>query len=118
MGDRPLFFDLSQGVYGDIPDAETGSWQIPKIEQFPYTLDQLVTRSGKQVFNMPLPEDRALNREERNVIEREGLCVGCHQYYDTPGWGKIIRKYGRAETAEQHERMVSEAIKMFMENTE
>ena len=118
MGDRPLFFDLSQGVYGDIPDAETGSWQIPKIEQFPYTLDQLVTRSGKQVFNMPLPEDRALNRGERNVTEREGLCIGCHQYYNTPGWEKIIGKYGRAETAEQHERMVSEAIKMLMENTE
>ena len=60
---------------------------------------------------------RALNREERNVTEREGLCVGCHQYYNTPGWEKIITKYGRAETAEQHEDMVSEAIKLLMENT-
>jgi len=48
----------------------------------------------------------------------ERLCIGCHQYYNTPGWEKIIGQYGRAETAEQHERMVSEAIKMFMDNTE
>ena len=67
---------------------------------------------------MPLPEDRALNRGERNVTEREGLCIGCHQHYNTPGWEKIIRKYGRAETAEQHEQMVSEAIKLLMENTD
>jgi hypothetical protein len=114
LGDSPLFQDLSKGVYGDIPNIKTGRWQTPKIEDFPYALDQLVLRSGKQIQNMPLPEDRPLNQEERNLVEREGLCIGCHQYYGTPEWENIVKKYGKAETAEQHEKMVSEAIKSLM----
>ncbi len=110
LGDSPLFQDLSKGVYGDIPNIKTGRWQTQKIEDFPYALDQLVVRSGKQIQNMPLPEDRPLNQEERNLVEREGLCIGCHQYHGTPGWEKIVEKYGRAKTAEQHEKIVSEAI--------
>lgn len=117
LGDKPLFQDLSKGVYGDIPGAKTGRWQTPKIEDFPYALDQLVVRSGKQIQNMPLPEDRSLNQEERDLVEREGLCMGCHQHHGTPEWYNIIEKYGRAETAEQHERIVSEAIKSLMEKS-
>ncbi|MFQ5962752.1 MAG: hypothetical protein ACE5KZ_00530 [Candidatus Scalinduaceae bacterium] len=117
MGDSPLFQDLSKGVYGDIPGAKTGIWQVSKIENFPYALDQLVVRSGKQTQNMPLPEDRPLNHEERHHVEREGLCIGCHQYQGTPGWERIVKKYGKASTAEQHEKIVSEAIKSFMEKS-
>jgi len=117
LGDSPLFQDLSKGVYGDIPNIKTGRWQTPKIEDFPYALDQLVLRSGKQIQNMPLPEDRPLNQEERNLVEREGLCMGCHQHHGTPEWQKIVEKYGRAETAEQHEKIVSEAIKSLMEKS-
>ncbi|HHT9104246.1 MAG TPA: hypothetical protein ACFYD7_12765 [Candidatus Wujingus californicus] len=116
LGDSPLFQDLSKGVYGDIPNIKTGMWQTPKIEDFPYALDQLVVRSGKQIQNMPLPEDRPLNQEERNLVEREGTCIGCHQYYGTPEWNKIIEKYGRAETVEQHEEIVSKAIVSLIEN--
>ena len=117
LGDSPLFQDLSKGVYGDIPDAETGRWQTEKIEDFPYSLEQLVTRSGKQLQNMPLPEDRPLNQNERALVEREGLCLGCHEYHGTPEWENIIKKYGRAETAEQHDKIISEAIKSLMEKT-
>jgi hypothetical protein len=106
---------LSAGVYGDIPDAKTGRQQIPGIEDFPHSLDQLVVRSGEQIQNMPLPEDQPLNQEERNLVEREGLCIGCHQHYGTPEWENMVKKYGRAETAEQHEKIVSEAMKSLME---
>ncbi len=115
LGESPLFQDLSKGVYGDIPDTATGRWQTGKIEDFPYSMEQLVTRSGKQVQNMPLPEDRPLNRDERSLVEREGLCVGCHQFHGTPEWDNIINKYGRAKTTEQHDDIVSEAIKSLME---
>ena len=117
LGDAPLFQDLSKGVYGDIPGAKTGKWQVPKIEDFPNALDQLVTRSGKQVQNMPLPEDRSLNQKERGLAEREGVCIGCHQYYGTEEWEKIVKKFGRAETAERHDKIVSEAIKSLMEKS-
>jgi len=115
LGDRPLFQDLSHGVYGDIPGAESGRQQVPAIQDFPYALDQLVTRSGKQVQNMPLPGDRPLNRKERNLVEREGLCIGCHQYSGSGGWARIVRKYGRAGTPEEHDRMVSRALRSLMQ---
>jgi hypothetical protein len=117
LGDRPLFHDLSKGVYGDIPGAKTGTWQVPKILDFPYAPDQMITQSGKQVFNMPLPEDRPLNSEERNLIEREGLCIGCHQSYGSPEWEAIVKKYGRALTAEQHNRILSEALQSLMDRS-
>jgi hypothetical protein len=115
LGDSPLFQDLSKGVYGDIPDAETGSWQVPRIEEFPYAVDQLVTRSGVQTQNMPLPEDAPLSEEQRERVEREGVCIACHRYYGTDEWQKIIEEYGKAETPEQHDSIVSEAIKRLME---
>lgn len=113
--DKPVFQDLSQGIYGDIPGAKTGRWQVPKIEDFPYTMDQLVTRSGKQVNNMPLVEDRPLNAKQRNLAEREGACIGCHQYYGTPEWERIVKKFGKAETPEDHDKIVAEALKSLFE---
>ena len=118
QGNKPMFQNLAKGVYGDIPNAKTGKWQVPKIEDFPYSLDQLVTRDGKQIQNMPLPSDRPLNKEERNLVEREGLCIGCHKHYGTKQWNRIIKKYGKATTAKQHEQIVSEAIKSLMESLE
>jgi mono/diheme cytochrome c family protein len=110
-GDKPMFVDMAEGFYGDIPGAKTGKWQVPKIPEFPYTLDQLVTRSGKQVQNMPHQEDRPLNAEERNKVEREGLCVACHRHYNTPLWEDVRKKVGPALTPEQHDRAVEEALK-------
>ena len=43
--------------------------------------------------------------------------MGCHQHHGTPEWQKTVEKYGRAETAEQHEKIVSEAIKSLMEKS-
>ncbi len=64
---------------------------------------------------MPLPEDRPLNKKERDLVEREGVCIGCHQFYGTENWDKIVKKYGKAETSEQHEEMVSKAIRSLIE---
>ena len=55
--------------------------------------------------------------EERNLIEREGLCIGCHQSYGTPAWESIVKKYGRALTAEQHNRILSEALQSLMDRS-
>ena len=88
---------------------------VPDGGSLPYALDQLVTRSGKQVQNMPLPEDRPLDKRQRNLVEREGLCIECHQFYNTPEWDRIVKKYGRALTPEQHDKIVAEAVKSLME---
>ncbi|MFQ5798310.1 MAG: c-type cytochrome [Bacteroidota bacterium] len=119
LGDEPLFGNNAEGVYGDIPNAETGKWQMPKIPDFPYAWDQLVTRSGQQVQNMPHVEDRPLSAEERDKVEREGLCVACHKHYNTPTWENIRNtlkkklglKDGMALTPQQHDQAVEEALK-------
>jgi len=111
LGEQPMFANNAEGVYGDMPGAKTGRWQVPKIPDFPYAFDQLVTRSGKQVQNMPHKEDRPLNAAERNLVEREGLCVACHRHYNTPLWEAARQKVGRALTPEEHDRAVEEALK-------
>ena len=88
--DIPLFTNLADGYYGDIPGSKTARWQVPRIRGFPYSLDQLITRTGKQGQNMPHLEDRPLNFKERSKMEREGLCVACHQHYsDKKKWDTI-----------------------------
>ena len=47
LKDVTLFGNNAAGVYGDIPDAKTGRWQTPKMPNFPFAWDQLVTRSRK-----------------------------------------------------------------------
>ncbi|MBI2494981.1 MAG: cytochrome c, partial [Candidatus Omnitrophica bacterium] len=114
-GDAPHFQNLAEGFYGDLPGSKTAKWQVPKIEEFPYALDQLVTRSGKQVQNMPHVEDRPLNTAERNKVEREGLCVACHQHYNTPLWEQVKQKVGPALTPDQHDRAVEAALRALAE---
>ncbi len=53
--------------------AATGRSQMRKVTDFPYAWDQLITRSGEQVQNMPHPEDRPFSPEEWDKIEREGM---------------------------------------------
>lgn len=117
IGDAPLFQDLSKGAYGDIPGIKSGKWQVPKIENFPYSLEQLVTRSGKQVQNMPLLKDRPLNKEERDLVEREGLCIACHKHYKDEEWQKLRNVYDRALTPEKHNDILEKAIKALMDKS-
>ncbi|MBI2388596.1 MAG: hypothetical protein HYV09_03170 [Deltaproteobacteria bacterium] len=105
------------GALGDIPWSKAAKPQIPAMPAFPYAWDQLVTRDGKQVQNMPLLADRPLNAAERNLVEREGLCVACHQFYNTPKWERVRNKLrsslkvdGRALTPEEHDKAVVGAL--------
>ena len=63
----------------------------------------------------PWVEDRPLNAKQRNLAEREGACIGCHQYYGTPEWERIVKKFGKAETPEDHDKIVAEALKSLFE---
>ena len=66
---------------------------------------------------MPLPADRPLNAEERDKVEREGLCIACHQHYNTPTWTNVRDKLrgvlgveGRALTPAEHDKAVEAAL--------
>jgi hypothetical protein len=117
-GNKPQFANMGNTTKGDIPTSEKAKNQIPGIKDFPYAWDQLVTRDGKQVQNMPLLKDRPLNTEERNKTEREGTCVACHKHYNTKRWDKIREtlrenlqiKDGRALTPQEHDKAVEHAL--------
>lgn len=116
-GDEPVFASQGPGLFGDIPSSKRAKPQIPAIPDFPYAWDQLVTRSGEQVQNMPLPQDRPLSKEQRDLAEREGICIACHQHYNSPTWDKVREKLrtlfkvgGRALTPEEHDRAVEAAL--------
>ncbi|MBI5477426.1 MAG: hypothetical protein HY906_01140 [Deltaproteobacteria bacterium] len=116
--ETPQFANMGPGLFGDVPSSHQAKPQIPAMPEFPYAWDQLVTRSGKQTQNLPLLKDRPLNEAERNKVEREGLCVACHQHYNTPLWeavrkklGARLGKDGKALTPAQHDEAVSEALK-------
>ncbi len=112
-GDKPQFANQGPGVFGDIPASQRATPQIPAVKKFPYAWDQLVTRSGKQVQNMPLVEDKPLSKKQRRLAEREGLCMSCHQHYSKPAWEAVRKKMrkqlnieGRALTTEEHDKAV------------
>ncbi len=116
-GDRPTFANQGPGLFGDIPSSQRAKPQIPAIPDFPYAWDQLVTRSGEQVQNMPLPKDRPLSQAQRDLAEREGLCLACHQHYNTPTWDQVrlrlrgvLEVEGRALTPAEHDRAVEAAL--------
>lgn len=113
--EKPHFMNNAEGYYGDIPGSKKAKWQVPKIKDFPYAWDQLVTRSGKQIQNMPHVEDRPLNKAERNKVEREGLCVACHQHHNTPLWERVVKAFGKAKTPQEHDAMMDRALKALAE---
>jgi hypothetical protein len=54
--------------------------QIAAIPELPMDLDQVVTREGKQLQTVGhhWPGSRPLNKEQRDNMERVGVCIGCH----------------------------------------
>ncbi len=110
-GGEPFFGDMSKGYNPGLPGAKTERQQVPGIPEFPFALDQLVTRDGFQTQNMPHLEDRPLNERQRNLVEREGTCVACHKHYNTPFWEEVRKKVGSALTPEDHDRVVEAALK-------
>jgi hypothetical protein len=109
------FGNLGRAHEGDIPGAEQTEAQIPAIP-FPYDLSTLVTREGETVQTMTYEAVRPMNNAERNLVEREGLCIGCHQHYGTPEWEALLQRVGAASTTEEHADRMSRAIQALMAN--
>jgi len=76
-----------QGVYAEMM-TNTGEllsthakYQVSPIPDLPMTLDQIITRDGKQLQTVGShwPTSGPLTAEQRSKMERVGVCVACHK---------------------------------------
>ena len=111
--DGGRFGNLAKAHEGDIPGTERTEPQIPAIP-FPYDLSTLVKREGEQVQTMTYKAVRPMNNFERHRVEREGLCIGCHQHYGTPAWQALLERVGPAGTTRKHAEMMNKAVQALM----
>ncbi len=80
--------------------------QIPAIAELDIDWSQIVTRDGEQlqIVGSHWPDSRPLDQEQRERVERTGLCMGCHRNMaDDAYWtGQVVAKYGRMLTDDEH----------------
>ena len=57
---------------------------------------------------------RPMDPPERHLVEREGLCIGCHQLYGRRSGMPCANGSGTARTTEEHAERMSEAIQALM----
>ena len=72
-----IFRDLKTGEY--IPKNKTV--QMKGIKGLDFDWSQIVTRDGKQLQTVGShwPASRPLDQDQRDRMEKTGLCMGCHQ---------------------------------------
>ena len=98
--------------------AESAQIQIQAIPDLDHDWSQIVTPEGEQLMTVGShwPLSRPLNNEERNRIERIGVCMGCHQNMaNATFWNDgVIATYGAALTNDEHistmNRLIVDAV--------
>ncbi len=79
-----------------------------------FDVNRLVTRAGRQIKSLADPGERPLSSQERNVTEREGICLACHRLSGTPAWASAVRRFGRTDTPEAHDRAVGALLEQLL----
>jgi hypothetical protein len=89
----------TKGVYVDVATAKgeiiskNAQLQIPPIPELPMDLDQVVTRDNKQLQTVGhhWPLSGPLTKEQRDRMEKVGVCISCHKDF-TPGFFSNVHK--------------------------
>ncbi len=97
IGDGKFMTGYENDRYEDLKDATGQNLskhsrpQIPKIEDLPMDLSQVVTRDGKQLQTVGhhWPLSSPLSQSTREKMERVGVCISCHQ--DVPDGNIFIK---------------------------
>ena len=76
---EPLYVDLETATGQVIPGSAIV--QSPAVPGLKWDLSQIVTREGKQLVTSGShwPLTGPLTQEQRDKMERTGLCMGCHK---------------------------------------
>ncbi len=113
----------AQPIVEDLIDARTGAVipkryqiQIEAIPDLTFDWSTIVDSTGNQVQTVGThwPLSRALNREERDRLQRTGLCMGCHREMTNDALWAAIATPGRLTTDEHTElmnRLLKDAIR-------
>jgi len=112
------------GIYVDIMNekgelvTKTAQFQISLIPDLPMDLDNVVNRDGQQLQTVGhhWPLDGPLPKEVRDNMERQGVCLSCHQEIPEGRFVyRIISKLGDAlgmipATDAEHQKLVGKAM--------
>ncbi len=95
--------------------AASAQVQMPAIPDLTFDLSQIIdpeTGEQLQIVGSHWPDSRPLDKEQRDRMERTGVCMGCHQNMaDATFWNdKVIAKFGKVMNDEQHINVMNEVI--------
>ena len=95
--------------------AKNAKVQMPAIPDLTMDLSQIVDpETGEQLMTVGShwPDSRPLDPEQRDRMERTGVCMGCHQNMaDATFWNdKVIAKFGKVMNDEQHINVMNQVI--------
>lgn len=85
--------------------------QSPAVPKLDHDLSQIVTRDGEQLVTVGSHWDLTspLTQEQRNKMERTGLCMGCHQnMLDEDLWAKVNSP--KFLNNEEHQAVMDQAV--------
>jgi hypothetical protein len=90
----------TKGVYVDVASAtgeiisKNAQLQIPAIPELPMDLDQIVTRWDKQrqTVGHHWPLSGPLTKDQRDRMEKVGVCISCHKDFTTGFFSNVHKK--------------------------
>lgn len=111
----------SEGLVVDLVDVEGNviaanyDTQIEAIPDLPMDLSQIIDpETGEQLMTVGShwPGSGPLRQEQRDRMERVGVCMGCHQNMaDSAFWtDKVIAEYGKIVSNEDHINMLNSVV--------
>jgi hypothetical protein len=101
----------SESVHGDeaLPEGGGGG------EKGFIEVGRMVTREGQQLRHLADQGEHPLTLEQRDAVEREGVCLACHKHAGEPAWAEVMRRLGPAKTPEAHGRAIEALFQGFVD---
>jgi hypothetical protein len=114
----------TRGIYVDIMNekgqlvTKTAKFQISPIPDLPMDLDQVVTREGEQVQSVGQhwPLSGPLTKDQRDHMERVGVCLSCHKEVPTGKFAyRVLSRAGSVlglipKTDQEHQQLIGRAL--------
>ncbi len=95
--------------------ADSAQVQIAAIPELNIDFSQIVSRDGTQlqIVGSHWPDSRPLDQDQRERMERTGVCMGCHRNMASPDFWQqeVVAKYGVVVTDDEHIETMDQVLK-------